>query len=323
MKKKVYRVAIIGAGRIGAGFDEPHSRKILTHAHAFSANSRTEVVAFVDANHSTGRREAKRWSASFFTDIDRMFLDTKPDIVIIATPDNTHAVLLEKILHLHPSLIICEKPVVETPEEALHIKKVFRNSKIPTIVNYSRRFDTSFCEVRENIQKGVYGRVISGSCLYDKSLIHNGSHLVDLARFLFGEMNGYVCFPQGKTNGLNERVSAIASFDRCQQFHIMTGDERFYTVGEFDILTEKARLRFSNVTRDLLIQKVVDDKVFKGYRILGTPKKRKTGLFGTLPELARHSVAVLDCRELPRSTVTDALKSYAACLTLAKGFKKR
>lgn len=320
---KKYTVAIIGAGRIGTGFDGPHSQHILTHAHAFFANSRTDLVALVDTDLSRVRREAKRWDTLFFPDVERMFSAVRPDIVVIATPDDTHAVLLEKITMLHPRLIICEKPPVQTLEEVRRVERATRSSHIPVIVNYTRRFDTTVCQIRKNIKKGTYGRVISGSCIYTKGLLHNGSHLVDLARFLFGEMDGCVRFPAGKNAGRDERVSGIASFEMCPQFHIITGDENRYSIGEFDIFTEKARLRFTNSGIDLSVQKVVADKIYKGYHVLGATRTEKTGLLRTLSELARHAVAILDGKERPRSTLSDALKTHATCLALARGFKRK
>ena len=82
-------------------------------------------------------------------------------------------------------------------------------------------------------------------------------------------------------------------------------------------------MRFSNVNRDISIQKPKNDTAFKGYRILGPAQIRSTGLFGMMSELARHAVAVLDGAEEPRSTVKDALATYAACVELAKRFEKR
>lgn len=320
--KRVYRAAIIGAGRIGAGFDGPRARHILTHAHALRANPRTELVAFVERNPLRGRREARRWSTRWFSRVERMFADVNPDVVVIATPDETHAAFLELVGAYRPQLVVCEKPPVETREESERVERAMRDVPATVLVNYTRRFDTTVCRLRNDIQAGTYGTVLAASGVYTKGLLHNGSHLVDLARFLFGEMIGCVRFPSGYTDH-DHSVSGVASFDRCPQFHLMTGDERRYSVTEFDILAERARIRFTDSGGLISIQRVVEDRLFKGYRVLGRPSTTRTGLIDALAELTRHFVAVLDGIDSPRSTLADALKSHAACLDLAGTARER
>lgn len=42
--ERIYRVTIIGAGRIASGFDTPRSRTVLTHAHAILSNRRLTLA---------------------------------------------------------------------------------------------------------------------------------------------------------------------------------------------------------------------------------------------------------------------------------------
>ena len=317
IKKKNYRAVVVGAGHIGSGFDTPDSKDILTYAHAFSANSRTQLVALVDTNVSHGRRESKRWGVLFYSDIKQMFEEIKPDIVAIASPDDTHARLIKEISQLNPSLIVCEKPPVVTLSEATDLGRQNLEDHLPIIVNFSRRFDSVVCRVREELCNGTYGKIISGSGIYTKGLIHNGLHLIDLARFFFGEItSSSMHFSIKDTKDYGSSIGGVATFERCPQFHIMVGDARFYSIFEFEILTERARIQFVDSGLEMKIRGVIPSKLFEGDYLLGKTQVRKTEILKALPQLVEHTVAVIDGVEKPQSTLSNALESYSTAVKL-------
>ena len=301
--KKIYTAAIIGAGRIGSGFDAPGAKRALTHAHAIAKHPRMRLVALVDTDARRGKREAQRWNTAFYAGLDEMYAKEKPDIIVIATPDGTHATLLADIVALRPKLLICEKPIAATPAQAARLRRLFARSRVPVIVNYTRRFDKTVVALRGQLRAGRFGKVVCASALYTGGLLHNGSHAVDLARYLFGEMTG--------TSG------GAATFERCPRFYCMDGGEEFF-VFEFDILTERGRLRFSDSGFARSAEAVVRDRLYRGFRNLGKPVRRTTELEDALPELYRHARAVLEGAERPRSSAQDALNTYEACMRIAK-----
>lgn len=318
-----YRVAIIGAGDIGAGFDSPRSRAILTYAHAFSNNSRTRLVAMVDIDEARGRRAARRWRAEFFTDVVKMFASSHPDIIVIATPDNTHAALLEKVAAYAPKLVVCEKPVACTEREIEHLEVVFHKNRIPVVVNFRRRFDLAVKIIREAIVSGQYGKIISASGVYTRGILHNGPHLFDLARYLFGEVR------QTSTHFLvddcakgDPTIGGVATFERCPQFYLIPGDGRHFSVFELDILAEKGRVRFIDEGLFIETQNVIPDPNFRGYFTLGKVVRKQTGLLRSMPTMARHTVAILDGKEKSLATLDDALQTQRACLKFLKISKK-
>ena len=284
-KQNIYSVAIIGAGRIGAGFDGPRSGRVLTHAHAMMKNPRTVLVGLVDSRQKTGRREAERWGTRFSRTVEEFFSYTRPDIVVIATPDDTHALLLEKLAKYHPPLIICEKPVAMDRASAAKIERI---SLPPVIVNYSRRFDPVVVKVKKDIARGFYGKIIAAHGIYTGERLHNGSHLVDLAQFLLGGASAKLTLTQG--------------------------DARAYSLFELDILAEKARLRFVEGGARLIIERPQKDAVYPSLRSLGKARVVHTGLRDVLPALYRHAVAVLDGRERPSPGLREALRSERGVL---------
>lgn len=306
-----YTVAILGAGRIAAGFDTPESEAVLTHAHAVTQNARLTLVGITDTDAEKGAREAEKWGTTFYPNAEAMLAELHPDIVIIATPDATHADLLIQTLSHTPKLVILEKPALTDPADAVRVTEAAKGT--PIIVNFRRRFDPVVQTLAAALAAGTYGKVLAARGLYSKGILHTGSHMVDLARLFFGEMLAASPYAAVKDWEGEPTVSGSATFERCAQFSLTAGDERAYSIFELEILTEKARLRFRDEGMILETETVIDDPLYSGYRILGPARAQATGLIHSMAELAEHAVRVLDGTETPRSTLADALAADAAC----------
>lgn len=240
-KKKTYTAVIIGAGKIASGYDTPKLKHVLTHAHALSLNPRVDLLGIADIDIVRGKREAAKWSAAFFGDYKKMLHELKPDIVVIATPDHTHKKILIDVLVHKPKVVIAEKPIVNEKSDIAHVRRVATKAGVPVVVNFRRRFDAAVSEIRDSLVRGKYGGILSANALYTKGILHNGSHMIDLARYLFGEMVlakmsfSVNDFPEGEPS-----LGGVATFERCPQFYLMTGDERSFYAFELEIITSRA-----------------------------------------------------------------------------------
>ena len=58
-KKACYKALIVGAGKMGAFFDEPGSDNIFTHAHAYNNHPGFELSGFVDIDGKRARRASR------------------------------------------------------------------------------------------------------------------------------------------------------------------------------------------------------------------------------------------------------------------------
>jgi predicted dehydrogenase len=277
-----------------------------------------------DVDEVRGKKESKKWDCVFFTDTELMLESVKPDVVVIASPDSLHTEHLLLALRHGPKLIICEKPVVAKKAEMAMLEQAFRGSKAAVIVNFSRRFDASVGELRDLLRKGKYGKIISANGVYTNGVLHNGSHLFDLARFLFGEVKsvrGYSGVPDH--NKGDPSVSGFATFQDCPEFTLMTGDERQYAIFELEIITEKKRIRFENFGQEMVTQDVVRDPIFKGFKALSKRKVTMTKLVDAMPELYRHAAEVLNKKKSSRSSLADAMKTQAACFRLLESITSK
>jgi len=321
--KKIYKAVIIGAGKIAAGYDTPKSKAVLTHAHALLNNPRIELVGIADTDGVRGKIEARKWKTAYWVDVHAMLTHVNPDIIVIATPNETHKDLLLEAFKAKPKVIIVEKPVVNEKSEMQSVRRASVKAGVPVIVNFRRRFDRTVSEVREGLIKGTYGRVLGANALYSKGILHNGSHLIDLARYFFGEMTDSKMsfavddFPPGAPS-----LGGVATFERCPQFYFMAGDERSFYVFEMTILTEKYRIRFINEGRDVTFEEVVRDRVYPEDCVLGPTKVRKTALADAMVCMVEHAVRVADGEESPLTSLEDALKTQESCYKLLASFKK-
>lgn len=308
-----YRVAIIGAGKVGSGDDTPSSKEFLTHAHAIVKNPTLSLAALVDTDGARAATEASKWDAKSYTDIEAMFAAEKPDVVVIATPDDTHARLLTEVAARNVRLIVLEKPAVTSDAEAARLSQI--PIPMPVVVNFRRRFDPTVQTLAEELVRGMYGRVISARGTYMRGILHNGSHMLDLARILFGEMRSAKAtsrlddFPEGLPT-----IGGIASFERCPEFHLVCGRGGDF-VFELEILTEKKRFHFTDEGFTLTTEDIGPAHT------LGEPQRAQTGLSEAFPNLYEHVIAVLDGEESVRSTLENALKTHDACMQFAAEVK--
>ncbi len=321
-KKIKYTVAVVGAGRIAVGFDTPDSREVLTHAHAIAKNSRLKLLGITDTNAEGGKKAAIKWGTKFFPDLKQL-LSLHADIIVVATPDSTHAKILQEIYNSvnKPKLVICEKPLVVTKKELKSIRKL--TAKPILLVNYSLRFDPLFRKIKKDLSNGIYGKVISAHATYTNGLFHNGSHTIDIARFFFGEMK--TCRATFSTNdvaGGTPSMGGVATFERCPQFSLMIGDERSFSASGFEILTERGRLRFINFNYEFSFEEVIPDPNYAGFNALSKPKIIKTERMKAFPNLYKHAVNVLDEVERSISPLDEAIKSQEACFRFFESFKK-
>lgn len=298
-KDKKYKVLILGAGRIASGFDTPKSKEVLTHAHAFIKHPKTELVGFFDVNQKVAKAAAQKWGVESFVNLEKTLREVQPDIVSICTPDETHEEMLRLLAKYPVRLVICEKPLVTNIESAQNILKEYQKKSIALAVNYSRRYDVTLQKLAKDIQSGKFGKVLLAAGIYSKGLLHNGSHLLDIARVLLGEVKKVKpIFGRNDYKQEDPSIAAVYSFERCEQCFIGVGDDRKYGVFELDILCEKKRFRLTDFGFHLSMQSVEEDKLYKGFFGLGKTKQVSTDLPYALDVLVKNVVDHLE-RKVP------------------------
>lgn len=244
---KKYRAAIIGCGNIATGYSENKNFKgIQTHIAAFRYCLSTELVGVCDINLIKAINCSARWNVKAYVKVGDLLADTKPEIVSICTPDETHSELaLEVMEQSSVKGMIIEKPIAL---ELNDIRRVIDSAKrrgITIAVNYSRRYADSHIRLQRLIKAGWIGKILHVGGLYGKGVFHTGTHWFDLARFFVGEIDclqGFGCVDQQ-----NDPTIDVHMDFKCGASGFLKGiDENHYKIFEMDILGTEGRLKILN-----------------------------------------------------------------------------
>jgi myo-inositol 2-dehydrogenase/D-chiro-inositol 1-dehydrogenase len=182
------RFGLLGAGRIGK-----------VHAKAVMGDANAKLVAVTDAMPAAAQAIADQYGCDVRS-MEAILAATDIDAVIICTPTDTHADLIEAFVK-GGKAVFCEKPIDLSLDRVKSCLSVVRAHKGTLMVGFNRRFDPHFQAVRAEIDKGTIGAVEmvvitsrdpgappveyiarSGGIFRDMTI-----HDFDMARFLLGE----------------------------------------------------------------------------------------------------------------------------------------
>lgn len=310
---KVFNVLIIGAGNIGALYDTPGSADILTHAHAFTTVAGFDLLGFVDSDQAKAAKAAKLWGGRTFRNIDNAFSAQKIDIVCVCVPDENHYEVLDKLAEFPFKLVFVEKPFTTKTKGTQKIIDLYKKRKISVVVNYTRRFVPEMEEYKNNIKKGLYGKYITGSGLYGKGILHNGSHMINLLDWFLGNITvvGAVDHFYDFSND-DPTVSAVLKIGK-NAFFLKGTDSRLYTVFELDLFFQKKRLRLTHSGSLVEEYDVTADKKMTGNSVFTKSVSSKTSLNKALFYAATNIYDYLTKGKKLKCSPHDALKTEIVC----------
>jgi predicted dehydrogenase len=92
---------------------------------------------------------------------DPQALATHPDLdlVVIASPNETHAPLAESAMRAGRNVVV-DKPFTITVEQARHLGAVAKEKDVLLSVFQNRRWDSDFLTIRDAIRRGLVGRIV-------------------------------------------------------------------------------------------------------------------------------------------------------------------
>ncbi|TDQ42932.1 Gfo/Idh/MocA family protein [Aureibacillus halotolerans] len=117
-------------------------------------------------------KDVPTYSAEAF---DQMVQETRPDVIIVASRDNTHIDYILKALE-HDIDVITEKPMVTTAEDAVRAIEAEKASKGKIIVTFNYRYSPFHRKIKEMILDGKIGRVTSVDLNWYIDTYHGASY---------------------------------------------------------------------------------------------------------------------------------------------------
>ena len=209
------RIAIIGAGHM-----------VCLHAKNLIRDGRVELVAIGDIVQDKAERAAAEYNCAACASIDEI-LALEPDAVYVTTPNALHTepvlAALDRGIH-----VFSEKPMATDLKEARQILDAVERSGLVYQIGFNRRFAPVYQFVREQIAKGfvpfsanvkmnrgelqnprwVGDPALTGGFLYESTI-----HILDMMRWLMGEVSEVVCRAESNIYGELDDFSAILTFE--------------------------------------------------------------------------------------------------------------
>lgn len=185
------RVGVIGFGFVSKTFHVPLLRG--TDGYTITAVSSSRP----------GEVHAELPDVEVVSDPKELASSPDVDLVVIASPNKTHAPLAEAAMRAGRHVVV-DKPFTITVAEARHLAAVGRESDVLLTVFQNRRWDSDFRTVRDAIRRDLTGRVVLFESRIDRyrpdvrnrwrevpgpgaGLLYDlGPHLIDQALLLFG-----------------------------------------------------------------------------------------------------------------------------------------
>ena len=271
----VLNVLVVGCGNIAGGFDAERAASLppLTHAGAFSRHGGFRVTACVEPDAERRAAFMQRWGvAQGFDDLSAVAaarLRGHFDVISLCSPTAAHAQHLETALALQPRLIFCEKPVTPTVVQTAALVARCARAGVPLAVNHTRRWAPDVRRLAAELRNGTWGAVRSAVGTYNKGVLNNGSHLVDLLHQLLGPMallqSGVAVadfWPDDPT------VPALLQTESGVPVHLATAHAGDAALFELQLVCEKAVITLLDGGLHWRVRRVIDSPHFAGYRVL-------------------------------------------------------
>jgi predicted dehydrogenase len=241
--KNRYRAAVIGLGRMGSTFDDEIQQGgtiFLPYCHApsYHASPKIDLVTGADPHDDQRAIFGDRWGIDrnhLYADYRAMIEKEKPDIVSVCTTARIRAQIVRDLAMGGVKAIWAEKPIALALSEADEMVNICSEKGVVLAINCARRWNPFFSQAREMIDQGELGEILQVTGYGQCGLSHNGSHLIDIVRYMaggkvswvYGEMesdeaasgendlmgNGYLAFDNGVRAYIRGMPCGIANWE--------------------------------------------------------------------------------------------------------------
>jgi predicted dehydrogenase len=292
--------AIAGLGRIGVSLEsDPLREKPASHMGAIDYNRTAQLVAGSDPDEN--KRIAFKSllpDCAVYADTELMIEEIKPHILHIASITDSHIPILKMALSAGVPMVVCEKPLSNSLEEARDLLPLIDSSDSVVLVNHERRFSRDYREVRGLIRDKAFGELLSiNARLYmgktrpvSQILYHDGTHMLDILRFLTDE-NLEILHSEGEPYQKGGQLIVLARGGSVPIVLDVSGG-RDHLVFELDLSFEKGRIRIGNGVYELWSSQ--ESPYYTGFRSLSCTSSGWKGRTAYFSSMMNHAIELLN-----------------------------
>ena len=216
--KKIIRTGIIGFGPGGNTF----------HAPIIDTTEGLQISKIRARKESEVNLAKQRYPHAVITDnADGIINDADIDLVVIATPNDSHHSLTKQALLANKNVVV-DKPFTITTADADDLIKIAKKQNKILSVHHNRRYDSDFKTIKKLLKANMLGRLVEFESHYDRFrnylkpgawrekdepgsgiLYDLGAHLIDQPLVLFG-------FPQAITADIRAQREGTKATDNFE-----------------------------------------------------------------------------------------------------------
>lgn len=317
-------VLIIGCGNIAGGFDassKPDSPP-RTHAGAYAAHGQFSLQACIEPDDHRRKAFMARWNiaagyASFdqLVAANRMASQAAPfDLVSICSPTSSHHKDVQQALRLSPKLIFCEKPVTVDLQQSQHVVQLCSDQGVQLAVNHNRRWDPDVARLREQLNTGHWGAIRSVTGQYNKGVLNNGSHMIDLLQNLLGSLTLVSC-GQPSFDYLSTDPSVPASLVSATGVPVTLsyGNASDFSLFELQLVTQRGVIAMEDGGLRWRTRLSAPSLQFSGYEALEDGQAVAGRYFDSMPNAVANMYQAVTSGQALASTGDSALKAQLLC----------
>ncbi len=209
------KIGIIGCGHMGS-----------THGRLLAQDERVELTGVVDIDPACSERLARELGTRAYGRLEDL-LNENPTALYVTTPNARHVepvlTALEAGVH-----VFSEKPMAISLGESLRLLEAIETSGLIYQMGFNRRFAPAYKFAKERIENGfdplsanvkmnrgelinpawVCNTDLTGGFLYESTI-----HLLDMIRWLMGEVSEVVCRAQANVCDELDDFAMILTFE--------------------------------------------------------------------------------------------------------------
>jgi len=239
------RAAVIGLGRHG-----------FRHLQAYQRIEALELAAVCDVRADQVAAVLKEYQGvKGYTDWKELLQNERLDLVSVVTNGPSHASITIAAAEHGVKHVMCEKPMATSVKDALAMIRMCSDRGTRLAVCHGRRWVKGYKDLRDLIANGLIGKPGHFSFTCGGGLFAgNGTHIMDLVRFLSGSNASLVIGFVDKADKPNPRGAdfkdpgavALYFFDNGSRFIIDMCDD-IGVSQRFEIVGDKGRVLFDEL----------------------------------------------------------------------------
>jgi predicted dehydrogenase len=189
-----------------------------------------ECVALYNRTRSKAEALAREFGVpAVYDDAEELLRHEKIDFMDIITHVDVHRDLVQ-LAARYKIPVICQKPMAPDLETARQMVETCQDAGIPFMIHENWRYQYPIQQVKKALQEAGVGKPFRAHISYvnsapvfenhpylkelEKFIITDiGSHILDVARFLFGEAKSLYCQTRGVTPGIKGEDVATVMMD--------------------------------------------------------------------------------------------------------------